>query len=246
VGPREFYESIPSTQDRAVELARSGAREGTRVIARHQARGRGRLERTWESPVGGLYCSVVLSRPGEHPGLLPLTVGARLAAELHRAYGLPLVLKWPNDVLVAERGRPARKLSGILMDEVASPTMGRAVVVGIGLNVRLPRESLPNAIAGRVAALDEYATPPPSLDEVEQIVVGAALGAAEWLSSTAGVREARSLCRRLLFGVGRPVTVDGRRRGVLAELGDEGELWVTTDTDRVAIWAGDVRVEEAR
>jgi len=139
---------------------------------------------------------------------------------------------------------PVRKLSGILTDEVPSPTLGRAVVTGVGVNVRLSRESLPAALAGRVAALDEFVRPPPSLDEVESAVVGAALGAAEWLSTTGGVREARSLCRKLLYGVGRPVSVDGEPAGTLADLGDEGELLVTTDTDRVAIWAGDVRVEE--
>lgn len=245
MGFREFHESLPSTQDRALELVRSGAREGTRVVARHQTRGRGRLERTWESPAGGFYGSIVLARPREHPGLLPLTVGARLASALHRAYGVPLALKWPNDLLVREPGRSPRKLSGILTDEVASPTLGRAVVVGVGVNVRLPRESLPVVLAGRVAALDEFTPSPPNLEDVEAIVVAAALGAAEWLSSTGGVRKARALCRKWLYGVGRPVSVDGRPAGTIAELGDEGELWVTNDTNRVAIWAGDVRVEEA-
>jgi len=245
VGPREFYDVLPSTQGRAIELARAGAREGTRVIARHQTQGRGRLERSWASPVGGLYCSIVLPRPREHPGLLPLTIGARLASALHGAYSVPLALKWPNDLLVRDSVGPARKLSGILSDEVASPTLGRAVVAGIGVNVRLPRESLPTTITERVAALDEFVFPPPGLDEVEEIAVTAALGAAEWLSSTGGVREARALCRKLLYGVGRPVSVDGRPAGNLAALGDDGELWLATDTERVAIWAGDVRVEEA-
>ena len=245
MGPREFHETLPSTQDRAVALARDGAREGTRVIARHQTKGRGRLERSWASPVGGLYCSIVLPRPREHPGLLPLTVGARLASALHEAYSVPLALKWPNDLLVRETGRPARKLSGILIDEVASPTLGRAVVAGIGVNVRLPRESLPATIADRFAGLDEFVTPSPGLDQVEEIAVAAALGAAEWLSTTGGVRRARALCRKLLYGVGQPVSVDGQPAGTLDALGDDGELWLATETERVAIWAGDVRVEEA-
>jgi BirA family transcriptional regulator, biotin operon repressor / biotin---[acetyl-CoA-carboxylase] ligase len=244
VVPREFYEVLPSTQDRAISLAREGAREGTRVVARHQTVGRGRLERSWASPVGGLYCSLVLARPHAHPGLLPLTVGARLASALHEAYSVPIALKWPNDLLVRETGRPARKLAGILLDEVPSPTLGRAVVVGVGVNVRLPRESLPAALAERVAALDEFVSPPPGLEKVEEMVASAALGAAEWLSSTGGVREARLLCRRLLYGVGQPVSVDGRLTGTLAALGDDGQLWVTTGTDQVAIWAGDVHVEE--
>ena len=244
MGPREFHDTIPSTQDRAIELARAGARDGTRVVARHQSHGRGRLARTWASPVGGLYCSIVLARPREHPGLLPLTVGARLAETLHRRYGIPLSLKWPNDLLIRENGRIARKLSGILADDIASPTLGRAVVVGVGVNVRLSRESLPVALADRVAAIDEFVSPPPSLESLEGAVVDAAVGAADWLSTTGGVRTARAACRRLLYGVGRKVSVDGQMAGTLTDLGDEGELWVTTDTDRVAIWAGDVRVEE--
>jgi len=245
LGPREFYETLPSTQDRAVALARAGAREGTRVVARHQTRGRGRLERSWTSPVGGLYCSIVLPRPREHPGLLPLTVGARLASALHEAYSAPLALKWPNDLVVHQRDRPARKISGILSDEVASPSLGHAVVTGIGVNIRLPPASLPAELAERVAAIEEFAHPPPSLDEVEELVVRATMGAAEWLSTTGGVRQARDLCRRLLYGVGRHVSVDGQPAGTLAALGDEGELWLATETDRVAIWAGDVRVEGA-
>ena len=194
--------------------------------------------------MGGFYGSIVLPRAREHPGLLPLTVGARLANALHERYHLPLALKWPNDLLVRERGRPVRKLSGILTDEVASPTLGQAAVVGVGVNVRLPRESLPPSLATRVATLEEFVRPVPSLQEVEDLFVASGLGAAEWLSTTGGVLEARALCRRLLYGVGRPVSVDGQNAGTLSDLGDEGELWVTTDTDRVAIWAGDVRVEE--
>ncbi|MGD1099757.1 MAG: biotin--[acetyl-CoA-carboxylase] ligase [Thermoplasmata archaeon] len=246
MGPREFYETLSSTQDRALTLAREGAPEGTRVVARRQTRGRGRLARSWESPEGGLYCSILLPRPSEHPGLLPLTVGARLASALRDVYSVPLALKWPNDLLVREPDRPPRKLSGILTDEVASPTLGRAVVAGVGVNVRLDRGSLPSPLSESVAALEEFVSPPPELEDVEALVVAAALGAAHWLSSEEGARRARDLCRELLYGVGRPVTVDGRPAGTIEALGEEGELLLATSTDRVAIWAGDVRVEEAR
>lgn len=246
MGPREFYDSLPSTQDRALTLAREGAPAGTRVVARRQDRGRGRLRRSWESPYGGLYCSVVLARPTEHAGLLPLTVGARLASAIAGEYGVPIALKWPNDLLVCEPGRPARKLSGILTDEVGSPTLGRAVVAGIGVNVRLDRTSLPPSVRARAAALDEFVSPAPGLDRVESLVVDSAMGASDWLATPDGARKARDLCRQLLYGVGRPVTVDGAPAGTIEALGDEGELWLTTSVGRTAIWAGDVGVEEAR
>ncbi len=187
----------------------------------------------------------MLPRPREHPGLLPLTVGARLASAFRAAYGVPVALKWPNDLLIREDGRTARKLSGILIDEVASPTLGHAAVVGIGVNVRREMGAWPPHLAGRVAALDEFVSPPPRLDEVERVVVTAAEEASDWLSSGTGARRARALCRQLLYGMGRPVTVDGHPAGTITELGEEGELVLTTPTDRVAIWAGDVRVEES-
>jgi BirA family transcriptional regulator, biotin operon repressor / biotin---[acetyl-CoA-carboxylase] ligase len=246
VGPREFYDTMPSTQDRAIALARQGAPVGTRVVARHQSLGRGRLSRAWESPAGGLYCSMVLPRPDAHAGLLPLAVGAQIASALHDRYGVPLTVKWPNDILVRAAGGPARKLSGILTDEVASPSLGRAIVAGVGVNVRLDLRSLPPTLRARVASLDEFARPPPELDEVETLVADAALAAAEDLRDPDGAERARALCRAFLYGVGEPVTVDGRPAGTIEGLGDDGELWLATPTDRVAIWAGDVRLEGDR
>lgn len=237
---------MPSTQDRALQLARQGAPAGTRVVAGHQSLGRGRLARAWESPAGGLYCSVVLGRPAEHPGLLPLAIGGRLASALRSRYQLPLAVKWPNDLLVRVAGQPARKLSGILTDEVASPTLGRAAVVGVGVNVRLDPRSLPPELRERVASLDEYVSPPPDLEDVEAMVVDAVVGAGEELETTEGARRVRALCRPLLYGVGEPVTVDGRPAGTIEGLGDDGELWLATPTDRVAIWAGDVRLQRER
>lgn len=249
VGPREFYPTLPSTQDRALELARTGAPEGTRVVAQCQTGGRGRLSRTWASPTGGLYCSVIVRRPREHPGLLPLSVGALLAVELREAYRVPIALKWPNDLLVQEPGKAARKLSGILADEARSPALGRVVVVGVGVNVRLDRAVLAPALSERIAALEEYVRPPPDLEEVEAMVVRSAVGGAERLTDEDGTREVLALGRELLYGVGRPVTVDGVPAGTIATIGEEGELLLVPPGDRVAervaIWAGDVRVEEA-
>lgn len=246
MGPREFYDELPSTQDRAIALAREGAPAGTRVVARRQTKGRGRLTRSWASPEGGLYCSVIVPRPPQHPGLLPLTTGAHLGSALRAAYALSLLLKWPNDLLVERDGLPPGKLAGILTDEVPSPTLGRAVVTGIGVNVRFDRATLPEPVRGTAVALGDFVAPVPPLEDVEAMVVASAAEAAEWLSTPEGTRRARELVRRMLYGVGRPVTVDGTPAGTIEGLGEEGELWLATDRERVAIWAGDVRVEADR
>jgi BirA family transcriptional regulator, biotin operon repressor / biotin---[acetyl-CoA-carboxylase] ligase len=243
---REAYDELPSTQGRAIELARSGAEAGTRVVARRQTQGRGRLDHAWVSPPGGLYLSLVLSSPSPPSPLLPLALASSILERFREQYGIPAALKWPNDLVIAPPGEPARKLGGILVDRVASPTLGDAAVVGVGINVELSRAALPVELADRVASLAEFVRPPPELSELESEISGAVLGAAGAVSTPEGATIARRRCRELLYGVGRWATVDGIRRGKIVGLGDDGELWIEAEAERVAIRAGDLRVEDGR
>jgi len=244
VGLREFYAEIPSTQDRAIELARAGADEGTRVVARTQSAGRGRLDHSWASPPGSLYLSIVL-RPGEVPsGLLALLLGARLGRALSDRYGVPLRVKWPNDLLTSRPGEPARKLSGILLDRVEGPPAGATVVAGIGVNVAPSRDRFPPDVRSLVAALDQFVAPPPSLDDVEELVVAAALAAARSARDPAQSARGLAECRAALFGIGRRAWVDGVPRGRIRGLADDGALLLEDGPDLVSIRAGDLRVEE--
>ncbi|MDR7417703.1 MAG: biotin--[acetyl-CoA-carboxylase] ligase [Armatimonadota bacterium] len=144
-----------STNDVARELARAGVTEGAVVVAEHQTRGRGRDGRTWASPVGGLWCSVVL-RPedGTALGLLSLAVGVAVGEAVQVAAGVETGLKWPNDVVVGDR-----KLAGVLLE-----TVGRAVVAGIGINVAVER--FDGDLARRAVSLHTLAAGPVTRDAV--------------------------------------------------------------------------------
>lgn len=240
---REEYTELPSTQERAIELARAGAPEGTRVVARLQTAGRGRLDHTWASPEGGLYVSVLVRDPRPVPSLLPLAVGAALLDHLDRAYRVPLRLKWPNDLLVVDGDRPPRKIAGILVDRVIAPS-GPVAVVGVGMNVRWPDDGLAPDLAARIASLAEFVRPPPSLVRLEEDVAEAVDRTSRVLSTPAGPDLARRRCEELLYGRGRRVTVDGRMVGRIQGVGAEGELWVEADGRRIAIRSGEIRVEE--
>ena len=102
------------------------------VWAQRQTRGRGRLERRWESPHGGLYLSI--SRPHTRSDLPPVMVtvaaGVALATLVREIYGVSARLRWPNDLMVG-----GCKLCGMLSELVHSPKGVPHVVVGIGLNV---------------------------------------------------------------------------------------------------------------
>jgi BirA family biotin operon repressor/biotin-[acetyl-CoA-carboxylase] ligase len=138
------YAAIGSTNDVAKTLARAGAVEGTLVWADEQTAGRGRRGRTWLSPPGNLYMSLVV-RPDTPPAraaqlgfvaalglgdaLAALVIGDTLAALGGPA--LQLRYKWPNDVLAN-----GKKLAGILLEteSVASERVD-FVVIGIGVNL---------------------------------------------------------------------------------------------------------------
>jgi BirA family transcriptional regulator, biotin operon repressor / biotin---[acetyl-CoA-carboxylase] ligase len=121
-----------------------GAAEGAVLIAEEQTAGRGRLGRSWSSTPGASLTFSVLLRPASVPpgrrGWLPLLAGVAVASAVRSVAGVGAVLKWPNDVLAG-----GRKLAGILAEQ--SPD-GRAVVIGMGLNVATPAGELPVSPAG--------------------------------------------------------------------------------------------------
>lgn len=125
------FESIDSTNSEAIRQAVMGADEGLCVVARQQTAGRGRLGRSWVSePDIGLYFSIVL-RPRIDTRLLPLIPLAAGVAVYDTLveFDIKADLKWVNDLLVDEK-----KIAGILAESVET-VIGRAVVVGIGVNL---------------------------------------------------------------------------------------------------------------
>ncbi len=238
---REFYEELPSTQDRAVALAREGAPDGCRVVARRQSRGRGRGDRSWSSPEGGLYLSIVLRPAGETP-LLPLAIGAELATSVAERYRARPRVKWPNDLLVVDGGGRARKMAGILVDVVPDSAGGRSAVAGIGVNVAWGSEPLPADVAAHAAALSELTAEPTGLDTLEADVARAAVAARDLILSERGRATVVARCRGLLYGRGDRVTVDGVPAGVVADLMPDGALMLQGPDGARAVLAGDVRV----
>lgn len=144
-------ESVTSTQDLLHQLAAEGAPAGTAIVAREQTTGRGSRGRSWASPVGGLWLSV-LCRPAGAPALevLSLRVGLAVAEALERAVpGIALQLKWPNDLLLA-----GRKVGGVLCEARWQGSTPGWVAVGLGLNVTNP---VPADLAASAVALSAVA-----------------------------------------------------------------------------------------
>lgn len=162
----EVVETSPSTNSELVAAVRSDPAAWpapSALVAEHQTAGRGRAGRTWETPSrAGLTVSLLLRPrvPARTLGWLPLLAGLAVVRTVSDG-GVTAALKWPNDVLlpavdtVAGLG-PYRKVAGILTEVVpekpgAAGGDGRAVVLGIGLNVSQSAQELPVPTATSLA-----------------------------------------------------------------------------------------------
>ena len=229
-----------STNDDARALARSGAPEGTVVLASRQTEGRGRLGRTWLSPEGGAYLSIVL-RPKVAPSdvaSLGLAVGLGIARGLSEHIGVGTMLKWPNDVQLS-----GRKLAGILLEMAAETDRVNWVVVGIGINVRRT-EDMP---AAGVACLGDVAPGLRIAPAVAAVLEGVAGAYAQWVAE--GFGSLRDEYQRRSSLIGRDVVVrdmDGTARvsGSVFGIDDEGRLLVAGLSGVEAVTAGEVTLRE--
>jgi len=138
----EYHERIDSTNRRARELAGEGESDVV-VLANEQTGGRGRLDREWASPSGGVWASLVL-RPDLPPARVPLlTLAAAVAiTDAAREAGVDARIKWPNDVIVPEDDG-YRKLAGVLTEMRGEADRVAWAVVGCGINVNVDGDALP-------------------------------------------------------------------------------------------------------
>jgi|SRR5579862_9260854 len=145
-----YFDEVDSTNDLALRLAESGAPEGVSVLAGRQRAGRGRRGHAWFSPAGaGVYLSVIVRPFHRTLNLVTIAAGVAVADALIEISGLPVELKWPNDVVI---GRPWRKLGGLLCESVGAGGRIDAVVVGIGIN--LLQSAYPPELANRATSIE--------------------------------------------------------------------------------------------
>lgn len=249
-GPYAAVDYVPatgSTNADLIDAARANLPDRTVLIAGEQTAGRGRLARTWVSPPGsGLYLSVLL-RPEAVPvarwGTLALVAGVALARVAREVAGVDAVLKWPNDLLAG----PERAKCGGVLSEVAPG--GRAVVVGMGVNVAslpvdvpagvggLPATSLADA-GGRTTDLTRLAGALLTAFDQLEWAWRAAGGDLERCGVLAAYRDScATLGQRVRVELPNAVELTG----VAVDVGNGGELRVRGDSGlRTAVSAGDV------
>lgn len=230
-----------STNTRCRQLGRDGAESGTAVLALRQSAGRGRLGRSFLSPEGGLYLSVLLRPRCTAQELLHLTAaaGAAAAMAVERAFGLRCGIKWTNDLICG-----GRKLAGILAELSLIPGTQQVdfVVLGIGVNCREA------ALSPEVAAMATSLERELGRDAEPEVLAAAMLEELEALDRNLFSEKAaylREFSRRCVT-VGKQVQLleDGGAQQAFAEgIGENGELLVRLpDGSRRAVACGEVSV----
>jgi BirA family biotin operon repressor/biotin-[acetyl-CoA-carboxylase] ligase len=234
------YESLPSTNTEAARLAVEGAAEGLCVVADEQTAGRGRLQRSWLSPKGaGLYFSALLrpSMPVNQWSLITFMAALAVSDALRDACKLKTDIKWPNDLLAGER-----KICGILAEAIETEK-GRAVVVGIGIN--LTKEAFPPKLNAVAISVEEATTKRPEREVLLTVLLRAFSCWYSLLQETGGQQKIlEAWASRSSFAKGKRVKVTNGNQvvtGITGGVESDGALRVETDTDGVRIIrAGDV------
>lgn len=151
--------SLPSTNSALLARGVPAPGEYRLLVAEHQSAGRGRLGRRWFGVLGGSLLLSLAAGLAEAPrdiATLPLVAGLAVRRALRQRAAVPVLLKWPNDIVAHIAGSPGlAKLGGVLTELRAEASGPAHVVIGIGLNLRLP-EALR-------AAIDPAALPPADL-----------------------------------------------------------------------------------
>lgn len=246
--PYHAFRRVASTNDVALELARSGAPEGTLVTAETQTRGRGRLGRNWAGTPGKSLALSLVLRPRIPSDEFPLlTLSAAVAvAETLAARGLDPRIKWPNDVLV-----DGRKVCGILTEMQAEPDRLSFVVLGIGVNLNQALSDFPEGLRSRAASLLTLTGKPERRAAFLQDLLLNLEEAYERVRRREGSRVLAAW-RRWADLSGRQVRVTQVGRSFFAQalhVDEKGALWVRNDAGMVErLTAGDVetlRLERA-
>lgn len=231
------HERIASTSDEAKALAAAGAPAGTLVWARAQSAGHGRQGRSWISPAGNLYASLIL-RPA-----VPIATAAQLGFVAALAVGdaclalapeAGIAFKWPNDVLL-----DGRKLAGILLESQASSAgMLDWLVIGIGINLA----TYPVDVDYKATALSATGADA----EPEDVLAALAAALLDWLGrwqDGAGFAAVRAAWLARGHGLGQPIRVrlpSSTLDGVFAGLDTDGALLLDSAAGRRRIAAGEV------
>jgi len=247
IGKRVYYfEEIDSTQNFAQQIALDKKEDGTIIIAERQTAGRGRLERKWTSPKGGIWFSVII-----HPKfdiststLVPIAGAVALSKSIKSILNIDVSVKWPNDITM-----DGKKVAGMLVDASIQANNIDYLILGIGINFDIDSKKLEKRLSkssnfygvNSLRKKDDD-TPPKSLlkeflVQFEKILSQLNKGekskiVKEWMKRT------ENLNKKIIIN-----TSEGKVSGTFQGIDIDGALKLKTNNGMKKIFVGDVILE---
>ena len=244
IGKRVYYfEELDSTQNFAQQIAADKKENGTIVIAEKQTSGRGRLDRKWTSPKGGIWFSLIIQPKFDVSSstLIPILSAVALSKSIKKILGVETEVKWPNDIILN-----GKKVAGILVDASVQANNIEYLILGIGINFDIDTKKLekrlsktPNFYGVNSLRGNNNKTPPKillkeflfqfeknlsSLDKGEKAKI-----VKEWTKKAAGI--------------GRKITINtsnGKISGISQGIDSDGALKIKTKKKIERVLVGDV------
>lgn len=237
-----FFDTLDSTQIQAIKMASDSKNNGAIIIAKKQTSGKGRANRKWYSPEGGIWLSIII-RPEFDISMItlfPIASATALCKAMEKSLDVKPELKWPNDITIN-----GKKVAGILVDASLESNKIENIVLGIGINfdinvaeIEKKLENTPNFYG--IATLKNYQKDTSVvtfvqifLKELEEIVD---------LLNKGQVRKIINEWTKRSSTIGKVVefsTNDGKVRGKAVKIDDDGAL-VVFDKKNIRVLSGDI------
>ena len=244
IGKRVYYfEEIDSTQNFAQNIAADKKENGTIIIAEKQTSGRGRLDRKWTSPKGGIWFSLII-----HPKfdvssstLIPILSAVALSKSIKSVLDIETEVKWPNDITMN-----GKKVAGVLVDASFQTNSIDYLILGIGINFDIDAKKLekrltktPNFYGIDSLREKEDKTPPKKLLKEFLVQFEKNLFQLDKGEKSKIIKE----WTKRAAGIGKKITINtsnGKISGISQGIDNDGALKIKTRNEIKKIYVGDV------
>ena len=244
IGKRVYYfEEIDSTQNFAQNIAVDKKENGTIIIAEKQTSGRGRLDRKWTSPKGGIWFSLII-----HPKfdvssstLIPILSAVALSKSIKSVLDIETEVKWPNDITMN-----GKKVAGVLVDASFQTNSIDYLILGIGINFDIDTKKLekrltktPNFYGIDSLRGKEDKTPPKKLLKEFLLQFEKNLFQLDKGEKSKIIKE----WTKRAAGIGKKITINtsnGKISGISQGIDNDGALKIKTRNEIKKIYVGDV------
>ncbi|MDI6786336.1 MAG: biotin--[acetyl-CoA-carboxylase] ligase [bacterium] len=235
-----YLKRTSSTNEEAKKLAKLHEAEGTLIIAEVQNKGKGRFNRHWFSPQGGIWASLIL-RPtisSKQIPLITLIVGIAICEAVREITKKEATLKWPNDCLIK-----GKKFSGILLESQKIKNVLEYLVVGFGVNVNINKELFPKDLENIATSLNEELGKKISRIDLIKLILENIEHLYEIIKK-GGIEEIKRRWKYFSDTIGREVSVMTPKeiiKGRALDINDEGALIISQNHNKIiTVYSGDL------